>query len=290
MQVTYGRVPSLSTLLKLGRVSNLPTVATNVLTGTVLAGGNVWGWRTGLVLSAMTLFYLGGMYLNDYCDRAVDADERPQRPIPAGDISPGTVGGAGLGMLGFGIALLAATGLAAAVLGAALALAILGYDAFHKGNPAAPLVMGLCRALVYGAAAAVAGGTVSPAVAIAALALLAYVAGLTYAARQESFNRVDNFWPLALLAVPLLIAWPWNVSGIAVLIYIALIACMAFALYLLTARPMPGAVPRAVGLLIAGISLLDATLLAGSGALMPALLAALGFPATLLLHKLVPGT
>jgi 4-hydroxybenzoate polyprenyltransferase len=290
MQITSGRSPSLATLLKLGRVSNLPTVVTNVLTGTVLAGGTVWGWRTGLVLLAMTSFYLGGMYLNDYCDRAIDARERPQRPIPAGDISPRAVGSAGIVMLGFGVALLMLTGVAAAVVGVALALAIMGYDAFHKGNPAAPIVMGLCRALVYGAAASAATSAVPLGVGLAAVALLAYVAGLTYAARQENFNRVDNLWPLALLAIPLLVAWPWNVGASAVLIYLALIACVAFAVYLLATRPMPDAVPRAVGLLIAGISLLDAALLAGSGALMPALLAALGFPATLLLHKLVPGT
>ena len=41
----------------------------------------------GLVLLAMSLFYVGGMYLNDYFDRAIDARERPERPIPAGDIS-----------------------------------------------------------------------------------------------------------------------------------------------------------------------------------------------------------
>ena len=290
MQLTYGRVPSLSALLRLGRVSNLPTVATNVLTGTALAGGIVWDWHSGLVLLAMTLFYLGGMYLNDYCDRAIDAQERPQRPIPAGDVSAGVVGGAGLGMLGLGIALLAATGLAAAILGAALALAILGYDAFHKGNPAAPIVMGSCRALVYGAAAAAVTGTILFVVALAGLALLAYVAGLTYAARQESFNRVDNLWPLALLAVPVVVAWPGFAGAVAVLTYLALIGCMTAAIYLLAARPIPGAVPRAVGLLIAGISLLDAALLAAAGMPGPALLAALGFPLTLLLHKFVPGT
>ncbi len=77
------RAFSLATLLKLGRVSNLPTVWTNVLAGTVLAAGTVQSWRTGLVLLAMSLFYVGGMYLNDYFDRAIDARERPQRPIPA---------------------------------------------------------------------------------------------------------------------------------------------------------------------------------------------------------------
>ena len=82
---------SFATLLKLGRVSNLPTVWTNVLAGTVLAGGDWRSGRIGFVLIAMSLFYIGGMYLNDYFDRAVDARERPTRPIPAGDISAAAV-------------------------------------------------------------------------------------------------------------------------------------------------------------------------------------------------------
>ena len=83
MHAMSSRAPGLQTLLKLGRVSNLPTVWTNVLAGTVLAAGTTQGWRTGLVVLAMSLFYIGGMYLNDYFDRAIDARERPQRPIPA---------------------------------------------------------------------------------------------------------------------------------------------------------------------------------------------------------------
>jgi 4-hydroxybenzoate polyprenyltransferase len=291
MDFTSTRAPTLTTLLTLGRVSNLPTVWTNVLAGTVLAAGTVQGWRTALVILAMSLFYVGGMYLNDYFDRAIDARERPQRPIPAGEISARMVCVFGLGMLGLGAALLVATGVAAALTGGALALAIVLYDAYHKGNPIAPVIMGLCRALVYCGAAAVAAGSVSVAMMIAGSAMLAYVAGLTYAARQESFDRVGNLWPLVVLMAPMLLALPALANGIvAALVYLALLGCAAYAIYLLAARPMPGAVPRAVGLLIAGISLVDSALLAGAGLVMPALAAMLGFPATLLLQRYIPGT
>jgi 4-hydroxybenzoate polyprenyltransferase len=291
MHATSTSAPTLETLLKLGRVSNLPTVWTNVLTGTVLAAGATQGWRTGLVVLAMSLFYIGGMYLNDYFDRAIDARERPQRPIPAGDISARTVCAFGLGMLGLGVALLTAVGVAAALTGALLALAIVLYDGFHKGNPVAPVIMGFCRALVYCGAAAVATGAVPVGIMIAALALLAYVAGLTYAARQESFDQVGNLWPLVVLMAPMLLALPALANGVVTaLVYLALIGCAAYAIYLLAARPMPGAVPRAVALLIAGISLVDAALLAGAGQAMPALAAMLGFPATLLLQRYIPGT
>lgn len=291
MHVTSGEAPTLATLLKLGRVSNLPTVWTNVLTGTVLASGAVQGWRIGFVLLAMSLFYVGGMYLNDYFDRAIDAAERPGRPIPAGEISAAAVAAFGFGMLGAGIVAMMVAGFAAALAGAVLALSIVLYDMFHKGNPGAPVIMGLCRALVYCGAAAATTGSVPTATIVAALALLSYVAGLTYAARQESYDRVGNLWPLAMLIAPMLLALPALTQGfVAILIYLALIGATAYAVYLLAARTHPGAVPRAVGLLIAGISLVDAALLASAGAIVPALAALVGFPATLFLQKYIAGT
>jgi 4-hydroxybenzoate polyprenyltransferase len=68
--------------LRLGRVSNVPTVWTNALAGVVLADGALGlggAVRLGIALS---LFYVGGMYLNDAFDHAIDARERPTRPGP----------------------------------------------------------------------------------------------------------------------------------------------------------------------------------------------------------------
>jgi hypothetical protein len=291
MGVAARRPLSLATLLRLGRVSNLPTVWTNVLAGTVLAGAEWQNWRTAVVLLAMTLFYVGGMYLNDYFDRSVDARERPERPIPSGDIAAEAVAAVGFGLLFAAVVLLLTLGIGAAGVGVLLAIAIVGYDAFHKGNALAPLVMGLCRALIYGAAAAAAVGSIPGTVWLAALALLAYVAGLTYAARQENLDQIGSLWPLALLAAPLLLALPavsWHPTP--ALIYLMLVGWTAYGVYLLAKRPMPGAVPRAVGFFIAGISLVDAVLLAGAGALSAGLIATVGFAATLLLQRSIAGT
>src|SRR5215831_9183735 len=192
MRVASFAPVSLVTVLRLGRVSNLPTVWTNVLAGAVLAGADWHDWLLGAVVLAMSLFYVGGMYLNDYFDRAIDARERPSRPIPAGDVAAPVVAAIGFALLSAGIVLLAAGGLAAAGIGLLLAALIVAYDAFHKGNPVSPVMMGLCRTLVYFGAAAAAVGGVPTLVVWAGLALAAYVAGLTYAARQESFDRVGN--------------------------------------------------------------------------------------------------
>ena len=192
-----------------------------------------------------------------------------------------------------GVVLLAVTGVAAAVMRAgSCGGSIVAYDRFHKGIALSPVTMGLCRAFVYfGAAAAVLGGVAWPIV-LAGLALTAYVAGLTYAARQESLDRVGNLWPLVLLGAPMmLLAWPALEQGAAAIaIYLALIGWTAYAVYLLARRPMPGAVPQAVGALIAGISLVDATFLASIGAIMPALVAVAGFAATMLLQRYIAGT
>jgi hypothetical protein len=289
---TAARAPLLvATLLKLGRVSNLPTVWTNVLAGAVLSGGDWRNWRLGLMLAAMSSFYVGGMYLNDYFDRAIDGRERPERPIPSGQISAHAVAAIGFCLVGAGAVATATMGPAAAAMAALLAVSIVAYDLHHKANRFAPVVMGACRALVYGATATALSGGVTIFVAVAAVAIAAFVAGLTYAARQESLDKIGNLWPLALLAAPMLVAIGVFRQGPgAMAVYLLLAVWIAAAVYLLARRPVAGSVSRAVGWLIAGISLCDAAILASTGAIMPALAAIGGFVLTLIAQKYVAGT
>lgn len=51
---------TLSLALRLGRISNLPTVWTNVLVGALLAGGSLADARLPLLMLALSLFYVGG--------------------------------------------------------------------------------------------------------------------------------------------------------------------------------------------------------------------------------------
>ena len=90
--------------------------------------------------------------------------------------------------------------------------------------------------------------------------------------------------------MPLVVLVPSLQAGLlAMLTYIALACAIAYAVYLLKTRP-PGGVPRAVGLLIAAISLLDAAFIAGVGATGPVLLAAAGFLATVGMQRYISGT
>lgn len=195
------RVSGWRTALKLGRVSNLPTVWSNVIVGCALGGGARLHWliAVGIAISAM---YVAGMFLNDVFDRNIDARERPERPIPSGEISTDVVVVIGVSLLVVGIVGLAAVNDRAGLVGLALVASIVLYDWQHKGNPIAPFVMGLCRALVYIAAAAAASVSVPSTVLVPAAALLLYIAGVTYTARMESLDRIASVWPLMLLAAP----------------------------------------------------------------------------------------
>jgi 4-hydroxybenzoate polyprenyltransferase len=177
-------------LLRLGRVSNLPTVWTNTLTGVVLGGGALRSIEVPALIVAFTFFYTGGMFLNDAFDRDSDRRARPDRPIPQGLIQADSVFAMGYGMVLLGIIIVIVLGMdkgwAPAVSAVALAAAIVSYDAYHKQNPLGPWIMALCRALIYITGAAVISGHISAMVMIGAAILFGYVAGLTYVAKHRS--------------------------------------------------------------------------------------------------------
>jgi len=288
----------LRTALRLGRVSNLPTVWTNVLSGSVLAGAGAIGAEFAVMLAAFSLFYTGGMFLNDAFDAAFDAAQRPERPIPSGEVGRGEVYRWGYGMMAAGIALLAVvglgmgarTGLLPAVAGLMLAATITYYDWRHKGNVFSPVVMGLCRVLVYVGAGLCITRALPDALWIGAALMLCYLIGLTYIAKQENLGKVESLWPLAFLAVP--VAWgAWRALAQPVTgaFWLLFSAWMLVALWYLRRRAK-GDIPRAVVSLIAGISLLDALLIAGAGSLALAVLALAGFGVTLFFQRYISGT
>lgn len=284
-----GRVSGWRTALKLGRVSNLPTVWSNVIAAAAIAGGAAMH-TVALIAGAMSLMYVGGMFLNDAFDAGRDARERPERPIPAGEVSGGAVMVSGFALLAAGVAMLASIDAHTGLAGLALAGAIVFYDWHHKDNPVSPFVMGLCRALVYVTTGVAVAGTVSAPVLIAGCAILAYVAGLTYVARMEAFDRVGSLWPLVLLAAPLLVALPQlglqPLNGVALL---ALIACALWVRRLLIRRA-PFDVSRAVGVLIAAIAINDALLAATPGAEYATLACLVCFVLTLAFQRYVPAS
>ncbi|HXG47043.1 MAG TPA: UbiA family prenyltransferase, partial [Methylomirabilota bacterium] len=193
------------TLLILGRVSNLPTVWSNGLTGWVLGGGGDWDRFLALGLG-LTALYLGGMYLNDAFDAQFDAQHRPERPIPRGAIGVTTVWKLGLGWLGTGLLILVLLGTKPALFAALLTVSILVYDAVHKMFAFSPVLMAACRLFVILLAASAGDDGVNGLSVWSALVLAAYVAGLSYIARGESMPTPLRHWPCLLLTAPLVLA------------------------------------------------------------------------------------
>ncbi|MBU3078984.1 UbiA family prenyltransferase [Sphingomonas quercus] len=283
---------TLSVAFRLGRVSNLPTVWTNVLAGVMLSGAAFTGGAVALLIAALSLFYVAGMYFNDAFDAGYDARTRPGRPIPSGVVTARAVFMLGGAMMLVALLLLASLPARSGGLLAALGLviAIIVYDAWHKANPFGPVVMGLCRLLVYVIAALSLTDAPDPAVYVAALVALSYLIGLTYAAKQEDLTRMGSLWPLLFLAAPLLYGVRTAAEGgVGLAAYLALAAVILWSVWLMM-RPGPKAIGKVVALLIAGICLLDALFVAGAGQPGWAVLAMLGFVVTLAAQRIIPGT
>ena len=257
--------------LELARISNLPTVWTNVAAGWLLMGGG-WDARLGWLLLAGSLLYTGGMILNDAADVKFDREHRRERPIPSGRVGPATAWGVGLGLLGLGGFLAVRLGSASAPTVALLIACILFYDLYHKPWSGAVWVMGACRTLLVLMAASALGdpaaGDGDPAEGVVlrhALALGAYIVGLTLVARAESapggVSSVARIFArmlllaAALLALGAVVGEPTRLVPMVGLVLLFLVwteGCLR-----LIRRGGP-AIGRAVGWLLAGIPLVDA--------------------------------
>jgi 4-hydroxybenzoate polyprenyltransferase len=288
---------TLSTALRLGRVSNLPTVWTNVVAGVALGGAAFSPTVLGCLLVAATAFYVGGMYLNDAFDADVDAVERPERPIPAGQVGVRVVHAAGFALLASAILIAVAASVLAgapaartATAAITLAATIVLYDVAHKGVIVAPIIMGACRALLYLVCALASGGWADHALLAGGAALLLYVAGLTYLAAQENLREPANTWPVLMVSAPALMTFAGGHGGGAALIAIVVFAVWtAYAVHF-AARDEQRDVAGAVTRLIAGISLCDAIAVATVAGAAPAVVVALGAAMTRLFQRFVPGT
>jgi 4-hydroxybenzoate polyprenyltransferase len=229
---------SLRTALRLGRVSNLPTVWTNVVAGMALNGGDPTMVRALPVALAASLFYVAGMFLNDAFDHRWDAAHRPERPIPAGEVDPLTVFRAGFGLMAAGLLLLAVGPGHPVSAGVVLGICIVLYDATHKTNPFAPVVMGLCRVSLYVIGALAVAPELSLAVYLGSALLLAYLVALTAIARNETRNpRLPALVGALIAGICLLDAVLLVLCGH---LFTALLAALAFPLTRRLQRHVPG--------------------------------------------------
>jgi 4-hydroxybenzoate polyprenyltransferase len=140
----------ISAYLRLARLPNVFTSVADVLAGLALARGGRIQVSDVALLASSALLYPAGMVLNDFFDRHLDAVERPERPIPSGQVSARGAAIVGFSLLAGGVAMAAYAGRASLFTAVALAAAIVAYDAFTKATMVGPVFMGLCRLLNVG--------------------------------------------------------------------------------------------------------------------------------------------
>jgi 4-hydroxybenzoate polyprenyltransferase len=256
-------------------VPNLFTVPGDPLAGFLLAGGLLNARQIGGVLFcclASLLLYCAGLLANDYFDLAVDRRERPDRPLPAGLVKLRTVLAAALVLAALGVAAGRLSGPQAMVVAAVLAGTVFLYDAVGKRIPVfGPVNMGACRglSLLLGAAAVGWDGVRPPRVLLAACGLAAYVSSVTFlAARETGGGRVGlrRFAPAAAMLCWLAtLCWVWVGSVPAAVLQVLAAGWALACVRQLGGRPGPAAVQKAVGRLLRGLLLVQASVAVAAG-------------------------
>jgi len=271
--------------LRLVRFPNLATAIADPLAGfLIVAGLRDVDWlppACGLAMLAGLAFYAAGMVLNDVVDLPLDRVERPERPLPSGEIPEGLAAAAGNALLAIGG--LAACGAAAvaatpwpAVVGAALTAAIWLYDRHAKATLFGPPAMGACRGLNWLLGMTAAGGPSSLPLWAIPVGMCLYVAGITLFARDEAgqIRRPTLVAGGLLMAAGLATAagfvWlPWldgstRVATLPVRAWLACWGVLGVSILIragqAVAEPEPARVRSAVGNAIMSIITLDAVL------------------------------
>ncbi|MCH7225076.1 UbiA family prenyltransferase [Haloferula sp. A504] len=311
------------------RTANAPSVVSNVVLGCLL-GRFYWGGAEAigpvllwLSLSALLLYFAGNL-ANDWFDRDWDKKHRPERALPQGTFRSSTylefaIIAAVLGVA-FAFVVAARSGITALIIVVLIAI----YTAIHKKTAWGVVPMGLCRAGLYVMGFLAAWPTnllmimpdstmridfasaLQSALVIAthALGLLAYIAGLSLAARCESLPhppRSTLILSRAMLLLPLAAMSAWWIPWYPLYGALALIPFAIWMALCLTVFRKP--VPRFVSKLLAGIPLIDwiAAIPLATTFMLPEtplpyatwigfLLPPLAFGAALLLQKFTPAT
>lgn len=165
--------------------------------------GAPWGAFLALAVSSWCL-YSAGMVLNDVFDFDIDQVERPQRPLPSGQIPFAFARMLGFFLLAVGILWGALPGVVyglggpfwwrSGAMAVLLAGAVLLYDGFLKKTWLGPISMGLCRFLNVLLGMSVAAGATNGLLAgvgfdavhlLPAAGIGIYIVGVTWFARQE---------------------------------------------------------------------------------------------------------
>ena len=278
-QTTVSKATPL-TWLQLMRIPTVFTALSNILCGYLITHKlttaelpqhpDLW-----LLLISSAGLYLGGMVLNDVFDAALDAIERPERPLPSGRISRRAAAVFGSLLLIIGVGCAAAVGMGSLLIAGLIVAAVLLYNGLLKSTIAAPLGMGTCRFLnlLLGASAGTTLTSVwqtTPMTVAAGLGI--YIVGVTVFARNEAGKSSSSglLMGLGIMICGIgLDAWLVTGSGVEKAISGSQMALLILGLNILmraaivVGNPQPARIQRTVGLMLLCIIFLDTFMVFG---------------------------
>lgn len=282
------------TWLVLGRISNLTTVWSNALCAWILGstgpiGKFVW------ITTGLSLFYIGGMCLNDYFDAGFDQKYRPERPIPSGKAKRNAVLTATIMLFFSGAALIIWTNKDSFIYILVLLALIVGYNVIHKRNALIGIsLMASCRSAIYLIIGSASTKKIPLSIWFASILMFFYISGITALARNESNTRKAPFIAYIFLIIPIagtiFAASPYYKKFFLISFFITIIW---FVIIFYRARETGTFVSKkTIGPLLAGICLVDLAILSSMHSVnLPTLGLFLGFfILALLAQRFVPAT
>ena len=301
---------TLRAFLELARPANVVTAFADILAGFAAAGalsGLLFGreyampwllaptaglYELAWLLAATAGLYAGGVVFNDVFDAALDADERPERPIPSGRTTRAHAALFGSILLAGGLTAAACVGATSFFIAAAIACCALGYDAAAKRHAVAgPLAMGLCRGgnLLLGVSAV---PHALESLWFLALIPIAYVGGIVVVSRGEVHGGSGRAALFALAvtggvcAALLALGFRADYRTLDALPFLGFfIFLVAPALRRAAAAPSPEHVRRAVQASVLALTPLGATLAAGFASWIGGLLVLALLPLSMLIAR-----
>lgn len=290
--------------VELMRPANIVTAFADILAGVAVAGGHIiWtggypqiapdGGNLGWLLLSTFGLYGGGVVFNDYFDADLDAEERPERPIPSGRISRTGAALLGVALLALGVLSAFLVHTASGAIAAVVALLAVFYDKRAKHHAVfGPLVMGSCR-----------GGNLLLGVSIRPAALLqsgflalipvAYIGAITLVSRGEVHGGRR---PQGTAAVGIIILVLVALAALAgrndyrllyVLPFLLIFAILVLPPFIRAARrPEPGIIRHAIKRGVLALIVLNSALAAGFAGFVYGIVILLLLPFSILLSRL----
>lgn len=285
---------TLFTFLKLIRAPAGFTALSNILAAAIIASSNQLNADLILLITASVLLYFSGMALNDCFDHQEDLAERPQRPIPNGDLSLKSAWLIGFSLMSAGLVCAFCYSTTSGYIGLALASAIILYNGFVKQGLLGSMCMASCRYFNWLLGASFVALSINSW--LFALPIFFYITGLTFLSKQETHGRDKNavlfcasMIALTALSAVYLVLAIFTLSTqqqiISVLLIAAWFAVMASKLIKVFKHFEPQNIQQLIGWMVIGVIPLDALLVALSGEYLLSLIILALLPPCRMLNK-----